>query len=95
MLDFYADWCIECKEMDAYTFSDPAVLALMNDMVLLQADVTDYNKQDRQLLEEYDLYGPPAILFFDLSGQERQSQRKVGFVKAEKFAEHLKEITRS
>lgn len=95
MLDFYADWCIECKEMDAYTFSDPAVLALMNDMVLLQADVTRYNKQDRQLLEEYDLYGPPAILFFDLSGQERQSQRKVGFVKAEKFAEHLKEITRS
>ena len=95
MLDFYADWCIECKEMEAYTFSDPAVLALMDDMVKLQADVTRYNKQDRELLEEFDLYGPPAILFFDLSGQERQSLRKVGFVKAELFVEHLKEVTRS
>jgi len=95
MLDFYADWCIECKEMEAYTFSDPNVAALLNDIVLIQADVTKNGEEDRELLKAYELYGPPAILFFGKNGREQRHHRIVGFVKAEKFSKHLKEVTRS
>ncbi len=92
MLDFYADWCVVCKEMETYTFSDPEVAGLMNNFILLQADVTKTDSLDTELLKEFELYGPPAILFFDEDGQEKQSYRVVGFVKAEKFARHLKEL---
>lgn len=92
MLDFYADWCVVCKEMEAYTFSDDKVLPLLNNFVLLQADVTKNDEVDRELLKEFDIYGPPAILFFDNDGRERQSYRVVGFVKADDFANHLNEV---
>jgi thioredoxin:protein disulfide reductase len=92
MLDFYADWCVVCKEMEAYTFSDDKVLPLLNNFVLLQADVTKNDEIDRELLKEFDIYGPPAILFFDSEGSERQSYRVVGFVKAADFANHLNEV---
>jgi thioredoxin:protein disulfide reductase len=92
MLDFYADWCVVCKEMEAYTFSDDKVLPLLNNFVLLQADVTKNDEIDRELLKEFDIYGPPAILFFDSKGSERQSYRVVGFVKAADFANHLNEV---
>lgn len=93
MLDFYADWCVVCKEMEEYTFSDARVTPLLNNFVLLQADVTKNDAQDRQLLKQFELYGPPAILYFGADGRERQTQRLVGFVDAEVFAKHLKEVT--
>jgi len=93
MLDFYADWCVICKEMEEYTFSDARVRPLLKNIVLLQADVTDNDEQDRALLKEFDIYGPPAILFFGTDGKERLSYRVVGFVEADEFATHVKDLT--
>ena len=92
MLDFYADWCVVCKEMESYTFSDEKVSTLMKEFILLQADVTKNDEQDRELLKEFELYGPPAILFFGVDGLERISHRVVGFVKANEFTHHLNEV---
>jgi thiol:disulfide interchange protein DsbD len=91
MLDFYADWCISCKEMEAYTFSDPAVQKTLKNTVLLKSDVTANNEQDKALLKQFGLIGPPAILFFDKDGKERKGYRVVGFVPAEKFAPHAQD----
>ncbi len=88
MLDFYADWCISCKEMEKFTFSDPQVQATLSRAVLLKADVTANDEQDRALLKAFGLIGPPAILFFDASGTERKNYRVVGFVPAAKFNAH-------
>lgn len=89
MLDYYADWCISCKEMEAYTFSEPQVQQALANMVLLQADVTKMNDDDKALLERFDLIGPPAILFFDTQQQERSAMRVVGYLNAEQFITHL------
>jgi thiol:disulfide interchange protein DsbD len=88
MLDFYADWCVSCKEMDKYTFSDPAVQEVLRQGVLLQADVTDNTERDQALLQRFGLIGPPAILFFDSEGQERRGWRFVGYKDAEAFRSH-------
>ena len=64
MLDFYADWCVSCKEMEKYTFPDPQVQALLADAVLLQADVTANDDDDRALLKHFGIFGPPTIAFF-------------------------------
>ncbi len=90
MLDFYADWCVSCKEMESYTFSDPAVQKVLNNAVLLKSDVTANNEQDKALLKQFGLIGPPAILFFDKEGKEKKGYRIVGFLPAEKFAPHAK-----
>ncbi len=90
MLDYYADWCVSCKEMEEYTFSDPGVQALLDDVLLLQADVTANSAADKALLQRFDLFGPPAILFFDADGNERKNYRVVGFMKAEAFREHAR-----
>ncbi|MFD2112237.1 protein-disulfide reductase DsbD [Thiorhodococcus fuscus] len=93
MLDFYADWCVSCKEMERYTFSDPAVMAEMSRFNLLQADVTANDAADRALIQErFGIPGPPAILFFDPNGAEQTGMRVVGFKPAEDFAKHLKSI---
>ena len=89
MLDFYADWCISCKEMEALTFSDPAVQQALAGMVLLQADVTPHDEQDRALYKHFGIIGPPSIMFFDRSGNELKNYRVVGFMKAEPFAQHI------
>lgn len=89
MLDFYADWCVSCKEMDRYTFSDPAVKAKLKGVVLLQADVTENTDDDQALLKRFGLVGPPATLFFGPDRAERKPFRVVGFTEAEKFLEHL------
>jgi thioredoxin:protein disulfide reductase len=89
MLDFYADWCITCKELERETFPDPRVRARLTDVVLLQADVTAYNSADQQLLEEFGLYGPPAILFFDAGARELPQGRVYEFLDGEQFATHL------
>lgn len=93
ILDFYADWCVSCKEMERSTFSDPAVAAEMAHFVLLQADVTDNDAEDQALMQgRFGIPGPPAILFFDHQGQERRSQRLVGFMPASDFARHLRSL---
>jgi len=93
MLDFYADWCVSCKEMERYTFPDPGVIAEMERFVLLQADVTDNDAEDKALMQErFGLPGPPAMLFFDTDGNELRGYRLVGFVPAEEFAAHLREV---
>jgi thiol:disulfide interchange protein DsbD len=95
MLDFYADWCVSCKEMERYTFPDPAVIAAMERYVVLQADVTANDAEDKALMQErFGLPGPPAMMFFDSAGNERRGYRLVGFVPADEFASHLLEAAR-
>ncbi len=86
LLDFYADWCVSCKEMERFTFSDAAVAARMSRMLLLKADVTANTDEHKALLKRFGLFGPPGILFFDAAGKERAGLRVVGFMKAEPFA---------
>lgn len=86
MLDFYADWCISCKEMEKYTFTDPNVQAALSNAVLLQADVTKNDAIDKVLLKHFGIFGPPSIMFFGTDGQERRKQRVIGFMKPEKFS---------
>jgi thiol:disulfide interchange protein DsbD len=90
MLDFYADWCASCKEMEKYTFPDPQVQALLAGAVLLQADVTKNDDEDRALLNRFEIFGPPTIAFFGRDGVERKNFRLVGFAPAPRFAEHVK-----
>ncbi|HUF82525.1 MAG TPA: protein-disulfide reductase DsbD [Burkholderiales bacterium] len=89
MLDFYADWCVSCKEMEAFTFSDPRVRATMDKMLLLQADVTANNDNDRALLKRFSLFGPPGIVFFDTQGREIRGLRVIGYQDAERFLKTL------
>ncbi len=89
MLDFYADWCVVCNEMESYTFSDPSVREALNQFTLLKVDVTKNNNLDKAFLKQFDLFGPPAILFFNTNSTEIKSLRLVGFVKAKPFLEHL------
>ena len=95
MLDFYADWCITCKELEQKTFPDPRVQAKLSNVLLLQADVTGYTHADQQLLQEFDLYGPPAILFFDATTRELPRYRLGEFVGADEFLAHLDEVLSS
>ncbi len=90
MLDFYADWCVSCKEMDRFTFSDAAVQARLKNTVLLQADVTANNADDKALLQRFQLFGPPATLFFDTQGKELSDYRVTGFQDAKQFLQSLK-----
>jgi len=85
LLDFYADWCVSCKEMERYTFSDAKVAAQMRRMTLLQADVTANTDEDKALLKRFGLFGPPGIIFFDRAGQERKNLRVVGYQPADQF----------
>jgi thiol:disulfide interchange protein DsbD len=91
MLDFYADWCISCKEMEAYTFTDPTVKQTLANFVILQADVTENNDDDKALLTKFDLIGPPAILFFS-NGEESQSTRVIGYQDAPTFIKTLSSV---
>ena len=86
MLDFYADWCVSCKEMERFTFSDARVAERMGQMLLLKADVTANDDEHKALLKRFGLFGPPGIIFFDGEGKEREGMRVVGFMKAEPFA---------
>ncbi|MFC3716614.1 protein-disulfide reductase DsbD [Luteimonas soli] len=89
LFDFYADWCVSCKEMEAYTFTDPAVQAALADFVLLKADVTANDEVDQALMQRFGIIGPPATLFFNGSADERRGLRLVGFEKAAPFAERV------
>lgn len=91
MLDFYADWCVSCKEMERYTFTDPAVQSALANAVLLRADVTRNDAQDQALLKHFGIFGPPTIAFYDASGQEQRAYRVVGYMKAPQFAAVVRE----
>jgi thiol:disulfide interchange protein DsbD len=90
MLDFYADWCVSCLEMEKLTFSDKQVRKELDQMLLIQADVTANDADDKALLKKYGLFGPPGILFFNASGNEMRNQRIIGFQSAQKFLENIK-----
>jgi thiol:disulfide interchange protein DsbD len=92
MLDFYADWCVSCKEMERFTFTDPVVRARLDGMVLLQADVTANNADDKALLKRFRLFGPPGIVFFDAQGREIPGIRVIGYQPADKFAKTLDQV---
>ena len=89
MLDFYADWCVSCKEMESFTFSDPKVRAELDRMLLLQVDVTANTADDKALLKRFSLFGPPGIIFFDTEGREIKGLRVIGYQNAERFLETL------
>jgi len=89
MLDFYADWCVACKEMEKYTFTDATVQAALANAVLLQADVTAHDDVDQALMARFDIFGPPTIAFFGADGVERKNFRLVGFAPAEQFHKHV------
>ncbi|HLQ11851.1 MAG TPA: protein-disulfide reductase DsbD [Steroidobacteraceae bacterium] len=92
MLDFYADWCVSCKEMEHDTFSDPAVSAAMGRMTLLRADVTANDENDRALLQRFGIFGPPTIAFYGADGTERRQYRVVGYMKSSAFLEVLARV---
>jgi len=89
MLDFYADWCVSCKEMESFTFSDPRVKATLGGMLLLQADVTANNEAAKLLLKRFSLFGPPGIIFFDAQGREIRGLRVIGYQNADRFLKTL------
>lgn len=91
LVDFSAKWCVSCKEMEKYTFTDPAVKTALDKTVLLRADVTDNDTDDQALLRHMGIIGPPTIAFYGLNGQERANYRVVGFMKAPDFASHARE----
>jgi thiol:disulfide interchange protein DsbD len=92
LLDFYADWCVSCKEMEKYTFPDPAVRAALSDVVMLQADVTRVDAEDQALMQRFGIIGPPTIVFFSADGREQTSGRVVGFKPAADFAAHVQAV---
>lgn len=92
MLDFYADWCVSCKEMERFTFANPEVQKKLSGVKLLQADVTGNLPADKELLARFGLFGPPGIVFFNAAGQEVAGQRVVGFQEAEQFLKVLSKI---
>jgi thiol:disulfide interchange protein DsbD len=89
MLDFYADWCISCKVMEKYAFTHPGVIDALSGVGTFQADVTDNDAIDTQLMNSLGIYGPPAILFYDAEGEEISHRRVVGEMSGEEFAAHL------
>jgi len=91
MLDFYADWCVSCIEMERFTFSDLDVARKLDNLLLVQADVTRNDVEHRALLKRFRLFGPPGIIFFDAQGRELDI-RVVGFQNAERFGKALDEV---
>lgn len=94
LFDFYADWCVSCKEMEKYTFTKPEVQAALAGFVLLKADVTANDDIDQALMRRYGIIGPPATLFFGLDGAEQRGLRLIGFENAGKFVERVGKVRR-
>ena len=92
LVDFYADWCTACKEMEHFTFSDARVRRKLSGMTLLQVDITGNTDAQRSLLKRFGLFGPPGVIFFDSSGNEVQGSRIVGFVDAGRFLRDLDRV---
>ena len=92
MLDFYADWCVSCKEYEKFTFNHSEVKERFKEYSLLQVDVTQNNAEHKALLKHFNLYGPPAILFFDKQHNELRTFRIVGFKDSSQMLDHLKAL---
>ena len=92
MLDFYADWCVSCKEMERFTFSDAAVQKKLAGALLLKADVTANNDADKALLKRFQLFGPPGTIFFDTNGREIPGSRVIGFQNSDRFLQTLRSV---
>jgi thiol:disulfide interchange protein DsbD len=92
ILDFYADWCVSCKEMEKLTFIDPAVQQKLANTILLQVDVTANNDDDKAMLQRFTLFGPPGIIMFNSAGQEIPDARVIGFQDTEKFLRSLQKL---
>ena len=93
LLDFYADWCVSCKEMEKFTFTDPRVREKFARMVLLQIDVTANNADDKAMLKRFQLFGPPGIILFDGQGRELVGKRVIGYQNADQFLQSLQVLT--
>ena len=93
LLDFYADWCISCKEMEVNTFANPEVSKELKQFLLLQADVTANSPENQALLKRFGLYGPPGILIFNLNAQEQKDRRVIGYMAPQRFIERLKQVS--
>jgi thiol:disulfide interchange protein DsbD len=94
MLDFYADWCVTCKEMERLTFEDDEVKKRLGALLLLRADVTANSVEDAALLKRFGLFGPPGIIFFNSRGEEIESARVIGYRSAERFLSTLAQVDR-
>lgn len=92
MLDFYAEWCVSCKELEAYTFTDPQVKQQLSAYLLLQADVTENNADDQALLKRFNLVGPPGIIFYAKNGEEKTAKRIIGYQDPATFLVSLKQL---
>jgi thiol:disulfide interchange protein DsbD len=92
MLDFTAEWCVSCKEMEEYTFPDQGVIGALEPFMLLRADVTENDADDQALLKRFRSFGPPTIAFFDAAGTERENYKLVGFVPANEFRDHVAKL---
>ncbi len=93
MLDFYADWCVSCIEMEEFTFTDAEVQQALSNTMLLQADVTANDEEDQALLQRFGVFGPPTIIFFGSDGLQRNGYEVVGYMKAKDFANHVRMAT--
>ena len=94
ILEFYADWCVSCKEMERFTFHDPEVIEILKPMVRIRVDVTQNTMEQQSILREFGLIGPPAVLFFSSGGEEIGGSRLIGYVEAPDFVRHVKERVR-
>ena len=92
MLDFYADWCTACKELEEVTFSDSKVKAKMDEFVLVQADVTANGENEKALSQKYGVFGPPALIFFDTESNVQKAKTIIGFVEPVEFLQHLNKL---
>ena len=95
LLDFYADWCISCKEMEVNTFANPEVSKELKQFVLLQADVTTNSPENQALLKRFGLFGPPGILIFNQNSEEQKEQRVIGYMPPQRFIERLKNVLKN
>lgn len=92
LIDFYADWCVACLEFEKYTFQDINVRDELDNFILLKVDVTDFNENDKKIMNRFNIFGPPAIVFFNSNSEELTKKQIFGFMNAENFLEHIKDI---
>ena len=95
MVDLYADWCIACKELEKYTFTDSDVSKILNSLNLVKFDITKSSEGNNKFLKDFKLFGPPVIMFFDKNGNEVRQSRIVGFVDSEEFIKKFNQIDKN